>query len=476
MPDPGTVRGRSRGLTESNASDRRLAEFNAVVRSERLLSLDVFRGLVILLLIPDTIGGLSFYSMAERHSDHPVWGLISAMFSHVRWSGMSFWDLIMPAFVFMAGVSMAYSYASRMAHGEAEVWVLAHAAIRAIALLVLDLTLQIPIRSNVDYIWPLAVLMLGLQLPQKLIAANPTWRTIDARFADLCWCVLMLALVLARAVLRFDEIPSFEMYGILSSLGLAYFIVYRLMPFSSRGLVVAALSILFLYWLAFVMYPRPAGWISPALHGITSPEEIYSGFMSHWSKGTHVAAAFDTWFLNLFPRRHPYTPPVHGTHTLRCIPVAATLLFGVLVGRALRSGKPREEIRDRLFLLALVGVTLALLLGQVAEPIVMRVWTSTWTIYSTGLILILFTGVYSLIDVHGRRRCTTVLVVAGSNSLLLYVLAMGYRWPILEAWRRAFGRSVFDGYWQPVAESLALGVSLWILAFVLHRFRVFIRL
>ena len=106
----------------------------------------------------------------------------------------------------------------------------------------------------------------------------------------------------------------------------------------------------------------------------------------------------------------------------------------------------------------------------------MRVWTSSWTLFSAGLVLILYVGLYTVIDVHGHRKWTTVFLVAGSNSLLLYVLAIGYRWPVIESWRKVFGASIFGGYWQPVVESLAVAVTLWILAFVLYRLRVFIRL
>ena len=444
--------------------------------TERLLSLDVFRGVVMLLLIPDTFGGLSFYWMAERHPNEPVWGLLASMFSHVRWSGMSVWDLIMPAFVFTAGVAMVYSYSSRKARGESEGWILTHAALRAAAMLALHLTLSVPVTSNTDYLWPLAVLALGLQIPRRLAAAVPGLKPLASDKAELCWWGIVLALVVSRGALRFHEIPNFELFALLPSLGLAYFMAYLLMSFSPRIQAATAVGILFLYWLAFALYPRPSAEINPALYGVSSPEETLSGFMSHWSKGTHVAAAFDVWFLNLFPRHYPYTPPTHGTHTLRFIPVATTLLFGVLVGRALRSSKSREEIRDRAFFAAIVAVIIALLLDRGVEPIVMRVWTSSWTLFSAGLVLILFIGLYNVIDVHGHRKWTTVFLVAGSNSLLLYVLAIGYRWPVIQSWRKVFGASIFDGYWQPVAESLAVAVTLWTLAFVLYRLRVFIRL
>jgi heparan-alpha-glucosaminide N-acetyltransferase len=444
--------------------------------TERLLSLDVFRGVVILLLIPDTIGGFSFYAMAERHPDEPVWSLLAAAFSHVKWSGASIWDLIMPAFVFIAGVSMSYSYASRKVRGESQSWILIHAALRALALLVLHLTLSIPVTSNFDYLWPLAILALGSQLPRKLVSAVRTWSSIGRDGAELCLWVGVLALVTTRGVLRFEEIPSFDLSGILPSLGLAYFVAYLFVPLSPRAQAAGVLSLLFFYWLAFALYRLPPTNIDPALYGITSPEETFSGFMSHWNKGTHIAAALDVWLLNLFPRHYPYTPPIYGTHTLRFIPLAATLLFGALVGHALRCRKPSEHIRNRIFCFAIIGVALALLLDQWVEPMVMRIWTSSWTLYSTGLVLILFVGLYSLIDVNGHKKWATVFVVAGANSLLLYVLAIAYRWPVISVWRRVFGSSIFDGYWQPVAESLAFGLTLWVVVFALYRFRVFVRL
>jgi len=450
--------------------------FATTPATERLLSLDVFRGIVMLLLVPDTIGGFSFYLMAERHPGEPIWDLLAPMFFHVRWTGMSVWDLIMPAFVLMAGISMSYSYASRKARGESESRILANAAFRVAALLTLHLTLSIPVKSNIDYLWPLAVLALGLQLPREIAAIAPVWRASGSDTAQQCWRAIALAIIASRGVVRFDEIPNFELFSILPSLGLAYIIAYMLMAFSPRVQAAAALSILFFYWLSFVLYQHPSIEINPALYGITAPEEVFSGYLSHWSKGTHVAAALDTWLMNLFPRHYPYTPPIYGTHTLRFIPVAATLLFGVLVGGAIRSGKPREEIRNRIFFFALAGVAFALLLDQGIEPIVMRIWTSSWTLYSSGLVMILFVGLYSLIDVSGHRKGMTAFVVAGSNPLLLYVLAIGYRWPVIECWQRVFGSSVFFGYWEPIAESLAFALSLWILAFVLYRFRIFIRL
>ena len=67
---------------------------------------------------------------------------------------------------------------------------------------------------------------------------------------------------------------------------------------------------------------------------------MMTGFFAHWNKNANVAAAFDRWFLNLFPHPagHPFLFNEGGYATLNFIPSIATMIFGVLAGELLRSG------------------------------------------------------------------------------------------------------------------------------------------
>ena len=67
------------------------------------------------------------------------------------------------------------------------------------------------------------------------------------------------------------------------------------------------------------------------------------GFFAHWNKNANVAAAFDRWFLNLFPHPadHPFLFNEGGYATLNFLPSIATILFGVLAGELLRSNRGR---------------------------------------------------------------------------------------------------------------------------------------
>src|SRR5436309_3248582 len=81
----------------------------AALDTQRVVAVDILRGLVLILLLPDLAGGFSFYQMAERYPDHWLWEPLASQFRHVPWSGVALWDLVMPLFVFVIGLSMALS-------------------------------------------------------------------------------------------------------------------------------------------------------------------------------------------------------------------------------------------------------------------------------------------------------------------------------------------------------------------------------
>src|SRR5262245_9005934 len=78
--------------------------------SERLLSLDAYRGLIMLTLLA---GGI-FHSL----QGHPTWGWLAVQNEHVAWEGCVYWDLIQPSFMFMVGVAMPFALARRAARGD----------------------------------------------------------------------------------------------------------------------------------------------------------------------------------------------------------------------------------------------------------------------------------------------------------------------------------------------------------------------
>jgi len=81
---------------------------------QRLLSLDFMRGLIMVLLALESTG------LYEHLSDTTEGNFLSnffLQFFHHPWNGLRFWDLVQPGFMFMAGVSLAYSLHKQMQNG-----------------------------------------------------------------------------------------------------------------------------------------------------------------------------------------------------------------------------------------------------------------------------------------------------------------------------------------------------------------------
>ena len=77
-----------------------------VIKSQRLLSLDFMRGFIMVLLAMESTG--LYEHLFDATKDNFLNGFFLQFFHH-PWNGLRFWDLVQPGFMFMAGVSMAYS-------------------------------------------------------------------------------------------------------------------------------------------------------------------------------------------------------------------------------------------------------------------------------------------------------------------------------------------------------------------------------
>nr|WP_270090561.1 DUF5009 domain-containing protein [Sphingobacterium sp. SYP-B4668] len=80
----------------------------------RLLSLDILRGFDLFLLVFFQPIFMAFF----RNVDHPVIDAIRHQLSHEQWEGFRIWDLIMPLFLFMTGVSMPFALSKYVGEKE----------------------------------------------------------------------------------------------------------------------------------------------------------------------------------------------------------------------------------------------------------------------------------------------------------------------------------------------------------------------
>ncbi|HVK11908.1 MAG TPA: DUF5009 domain-containing protein, partial [Gemmataceae bacterium] len=102
--------------------------------AERLLSLDAYRGLIMLTLLA---GGV-FHSLKGR----PGWDWLAVQNEHVAWEGCTYWDLIQPSFMFMVGVAMPFALARRAEQGDSWWRRFRHVLTRAVSLTLLGVVLD----------------------------------------------------------------------------------------------------------------------------------------------------------------------------------------------------------------------------------------------------------------------------------------------------------------------------------------------
>jgi len=102
-------------------------------KSERLISLDALRGFDMFWII----GGESVAHAAAKLTGWAWLAWLSAELVHPEWHGFTFYDLIFPLFLFMAGVSMPFSFEKRLGRGDTMGQLHRHVIVRGLVLVLL---------------------------------------------------------------------------------------------------------------------------------------------------------------------------------------------------------------------------------------------------------------------------------------------------------------------------------------------------
>src|SRR6202012_4956022 len=106
-----------------------------------------------------------------------------------------------------------------------------------------------------------------------------------------------------------------------------------------------------------------------------------------------------------------------GYLTLGFIPPLGTMILGVIAGRWFHENAPKIPLKS--FAKAAVGLMPAGLVVHFTGvcPIVKRIWTPAWTLWSGGVCFAFLAAFSWIIDVKGYRRWAFPLVVGGLNFI-----------------------------------------------------------
>jgi len=386
---------------------------------QRLVSLDAYRGLVMFLMVAEVLH-LSW--VARAFPESKFWAFLAHHQSHVEWIGCTMHDLIQPSFTFMVGVALPFSIASRVAKGQTFGRMVTHAMWRSLLLIFLGIFL--------------------------------------------------------RSVGR--PITNFTFEDTLTQIGLGYTFAFLLAFTRGRTQWVTLGIILVGYWAAWALYPLPPANFNWQSVGVPPDWQLLSGFAAHWDKNWNLGTAFDQWFLNLFPREKPFLYNGGGYLTLSFIPTLGTMLFGLMAGQWLRTERTAPQ---KAFLLVKTGLVL-LALGVAVHlaglnPVVKRIWTPSWTIFSAGWCFLILAGFYFIIDMRGHRAWAFPLVVIGMNSIFIYCIAHLMEGFIIGSFKTHLGQDFFQIFGAPY-ESLFSGAAIiltfWLILYWMYCRKIFLRI
>lgn len=388
--------------------------------AQRVSSVDAYRGFVMILMMAEV---LEFSHVAEALPDSSFWAFLHFHQSHVPWVGCSLHDLIQPSFTFLVGVALPYSIASRSARAQSHTALWMHTLRRALILILLGIFLRSMFRQQTNF--------------------------------------------------------TFE--DTLTQIGLGYPFLFALGFRSERTIWIALGIILVGYWALFAFYPLPGPNFDWSQTGVTADWEHHrTGFAAHWNKNTNAAWAFDRWFLNLFPREKPFLFNGGGYATLSFIPTLGTMILGLLAGRWLKANQsPTGLVRHFLIVAAGLFITSLLLHYTGICPIVKRIWTPSWTLFSGGWCFVLLAAFYYIIDMQQAKKPFFPLIVVGMNSIAAYVLAHTVVGFIDSSFRTNMSQHydllLGDAYKTLISGLVILAVQ-WLILYWMYRKKLFIRI
>jgi predicted acyltransferase len=162
------------------------------------------------------------------------------------------------------------------------------------------------------------------------------------------------------------------------------------------------------------------------------------------------------------------------TWLLSGIGFTATVLSGVFAGELIRSNYTGKKITTYLCVIGSAGVILGLFFG-IWYPIVKKIWTSTFVLFSSGICFLFLALFYWIIDVKGYYKWTFPLRVIGMNAIIAYVASHVLNFPGI-AHSLLFGLEQYVGAYYEVITTIGGFGILYLLLWYMYRNNTLIKI
>lgn len=452
---------------------------------QRLISLDVFRGMTIAgMVLVNNPGGSPVY-----------WPL-----DHAEWNGLTPTDWIFPFFLFIVGVSISISLGRQKGGNPSGQERAGYSR---------SIYTKIFTRAASIYLCGAAISVIPFFQFQATDAPDPLKMLIWLAFAASLFYLLLrnykiAAILCALGLLGIAGMnlagynvvgynwTNFRIAGVLQRISVCYLIVSLIFLHTTWKQQVGISIVLLLgYWLIMTVIPVPGC-------DVTSISD----------KACNLAAYVDRMIItenHIWRGGKVYDPE----GILSTIPAIVTTISGVLAGTWLMRrdegrGQRDESETETSSLIphpsslekanGLFGVGVILLaIGLIWNsyfPMNKALWTSSYVLVTTGLALLVLATCYWLIDIKGYARWAWPFKVFGSNALALFIftglfarMIAAYRVTGPDGQLISLGRwamlHIFLPVFQPIDASLAFAISfilLWLfLMWLLYRRGIYVK-
>jgi predicted acyltransferase len=309
-----------------------------------------------------------------------------------------------------------------------------------------------------DLIFPLFAFIIGVSLVFSLSKSLATvGRSGTSRK------ILKRGLILfILGILTYDGIAGglhhVRIMGVLQRLALCYCAAgLAFIWLSPRKLVALTVSLLIGYWAMLVFIPVP-------------------GFgAGDFAEGHNLTNWLDKMYLPLRKWDGDHDPE----GLLSTLPAIASSLFGVFAGLLLKNPSVEPARKVRLLVVWGCAGVLAGLLWHLQFPIIKKIWSSSFVLFTAGLSSLLLAFFYYVIDIKQHRDWCRPFVWIGMNAITIYLIVHFVQ---LEAIAKCFVggeinsglENMHHGLGALVTALLALCFSFLICRFLFQR-KIFLR-
>ena len=316
---------------------------NFIKSASRFLALDVFRGLTVCFMIIVNTPGDGATAFAPL--------------LHADWNGFTPTDLVFPSFLFAVGNAMSFSMEKYRALGDG-----------AFFGKVIKRTLLIFLLGYLMYWFPFFTIE-------------------DGHFA-------------------LKPFSHTRVMGVLQRIALCYFFASLIIRyFSSRGVMIASIVLLFGYWLLLLAYGMPG--------------DVYG-------MQTNAGYYLDKFILGENHLYHGEGVAFDPEGILSTLPSIVNVIIGYYAGKFIQQKGKTYETVARLFLVGGVLVCLALI-WNTYFPINKKLWSSSFVLLTTGIDLTIIAGLIYLVEIQKagvpEKGWTKFFTVFGKNPLFIYLLS-----------------------------------------------------